>query len=71
LTDFPPGLETFALRLENDGSDLVYVYDRKSEHTGIATLLRTLADAGLRFRDLETRQSSLEDIFISLVKDAP
>lgn len=70
MTDFPPGLENFALRLENDGVDLVYVYDRQSERTGIATLLRTLADAGVRFRDLETRQSSLEDIFISLVKDA-
>jgi ABC-2 type transport system ATP-binding protein len=71
LVEVPPGLEDFALRLENDGSDLVYVYDRQSEHTGLATLLRALADAGVRFRDLETRQSSLEDIFISLVKDAP
>ena len=70
LADIPPGLETFALRLENDGSDLVYVYDRQSEHTGLATLLGTLTDAGVRFRDLETRQSSLEDIFISLLKDA-
>ncbi len=70
LADIPPGLETFALRLENDGSDLVYVYDRQSEHTGLATLLRALADTGVRFRDLETRQSSLEDIFISLLKDA-
>ncbi|MDB5641467.1 MAG: multidrug transporter ATP-binding protein [Hyphomicrobiales bacterium] len=71
LTALPPGLEEFVLRLENDGADLVYVYDRQSERTGIATLLRTLTDAGIRFRDLETRQSSLEDIFISLVKDAP
>ena len=70
LADIPPGLETFALRLENDGSDLVYVYDRQSEHTGLATLLGALTDAGVRFRDLETRQSSLEDIFISLLKDA-
>lgn len=70
LADIPPGLETFALRLENDGSDLVYIYDRQSEHTGLATLLGTLTDAGVRFRDLETRQSSLEDIFISLLKDA-
>jgi ABC-2 type transport system ATP-binding protein len=70
MSELPPGLDGFALRIENEGHDLVYVYDRANERTGIATLLRILTDAGVRFRDLETRQSSLEDIFISLVKDA-
>lgn len=66
----PPELAAFDLRIANDGHDLVYVFDRQNERTGIATLLRLLTDAGVRFRDLETRQSSLEDIFISLVQDA-
>jgi ABC-2 type transport system ATP-binding protein len=70
LAAIPPLLADFALRVENDGLDLIYSFDRENERTGIATLLRTLTDEGVRFRDLETRQSSLEDIFISLVKDA-
>jgi ABC-2 type transport system ATP-binding protein len=70
LVAIPPLLADFALRVENEGLDLIYSFDRENERTGIATLLRTLTDEGVRFRDLETRQSSLEDIFISLVKDA-
>ncbi len=70
LAAIPPVLADFALRVENEGLDLIYSFDRENERTGIATLLRTLTDEGVRFRDLETRQSSLEDIFISLVKDA-
>jgi ABC-2 type transport system ATP-binding protein len=70
LAAIPPLLADFALRIENEGLDLIYSFDRENERTGIATLLRTLTDEGVRFRDLETRQSSLEDIFISLLKDA-
>ena len=70
LAAIPPVLQDFALRVENEGLDLIYSFDRENERTGIATLLRTLTDEGVRFRDLETRQSSLEDIFISLVRDA-
>jgi ABC-2 type transport system ATP-binding protein len=70
LAAIPPVLQDFALRVENEGQDLIYSFDRENERTGIATLLRTLTDEGVRFRDLETRQSSLEDIFISLVRDA-
>jgi ABC-2 type transport system ATP-binding protein len=68
--ELPASLAPFGLLIENDGADLVYRYDRQNERTGIATLLRILTDEGLRFRDLETRQSSLEDIFIGLLKEA-
>ena len=50
------------------GKSLVYNYDTQEERTGITALLADLRDAGIRFRDLETRQSSLEDIFVDLVK---
>ena len=53
-----------------DGCDLVYAYDTKAERTGITSLLRDLADTGIRFRDLETKQSSLEEIFVSLVRES-
>jgi ABC-2 type transport system ATP-binding protein len=48
--------------------DLVYTYDTQAERTGITALLQELNRAGIRFRDLETRQSSLEDIFVDLVR---
>jgi ABC-2 type transport system ATP-binding protein len=71
LAQLPATLAEFDLHLANDGHDLVYVYDTQSERTGITTLLHGLAEEGIRFRDLETKQSSLEDIFVSLVKDRP
>jgi len=49
---------------------LTYVYDTQGERTGITTLLQDLSAAGIRFRDLQTRQSSLEEIFVSLVRNA-
>ena len=68
LNGIPPKLKTHQLELGNGGSDLIYTYDTQSERTGIASLLGDLGDAGIRFRDIETRQSSLEEIFVSLVR---
>jgi ABC-2 type transport system ATP-binding protein len=67
LEAVPPDLARHNLTLVNDGMDLVFNYDTKSERTGVTALLSELNQAGIRFRDLETVQSSLEDIFVSLV----
>jgi ABC-2 type transport system ATP-binding protein len=64
----PPALAAYHLELSNDGNDLTYSYDTKGDRTGITSLLADLRDAGIRFADLETTQSSLEDIFVSLVQ---
>jgi ABC-2 type transport system ATP-binding protein len=64
----PPGLSAYNLKLADDGNQLIYTYDTKSERTGITSLLGDLRDAGIRFSDLDTTQSSLEDIFVSLVR---
>ena len=68
LKSLPESLAQFPLELHNDGHDLVYTYDARSERTGITTLLGALSDAGIRFKDLSTTQSSLEEIFVSLVR---
>ena len=68
LEDVPAALSGYSLELANDGSQLVYTYDTQAERTGITSLLKDLAEAGIRFRDLDTTQSSLEEIFVSLVK---
>ena len=68
LGDVPVALSGYSLELANDGSQLVYTYDTQAERTGITSLLKDLAEAGIRFRDLDTTQSSLEEIFVSLVK---
>jgi len=67
----PEGLEDFDLRLSQAGDELIYVYDTQGERTGITRLLNALSDAGITFRDLATKQSSLEDIFVDLVKRTP
>jgi ABC-2 type transport system ATP-binding protein len=64
----PAGLEAYHLELAADGSQLIYTYDTKSERTGITSLLGDLRNAGIRFYDLDTTQSSLEEIFVSLVR---
>ena len=69
LAALPPGLATHGLELSAGGAELTYTYDTQSERTGITTLLKDLADAGVRFRDLQTKQSSLEEIFVSLVRE--
>lgn len=68
LTELPAALSAHGLRIEDEGRSLTYSYDTKSERTGITALLTDLADAGVRFHDLHTSQSSLEDIFVGLVK---
>jgi ABC-2 type transport system ATP-binding protein len=68
LADVPATLSAYDLALADDGKELVYTYDTRSERTGITSLLADLRDAGIRFSDLETTQSSLEDIFVSLVR---
>lgn len=69
LTALPESLAGFDLSLSQDGTELTYTYDTQRERTGIRTLLNTLDDAGITFRDLQTTQSSLEDIFVGLVKE--
>ena len=69
LTELPASLAQFPLELQADGHELVYTYDTRSERTGITTLLAALAEAGIRFKDLSTTQSSLEEIFVSLVQE--
>jgi ABC-2 type transport system ATP-binding protein len=64
----PPALAAHNLILSPDGLELVYDYDTQSERTGITTLLDELRSAGIRFKDLRTTQSSLEEIFVSLVR---
>jgi ABC-2 type transport system ATP-binding protein len=64
----PPALAPYNLVLSEDGRQIIYDYDTKGERTGITSLLSDLRTAGIRISDLDTQQSSLEDIFVSLVK---
>lgn len=68
LAAIPEPLHGYNLTLGADGSTLVYTYNTQGERTGITALLTELAKAGVRFQDLQTDQSSLEDIFVDLVK---
>jgi ABC-2 type transport system ATP-binding protein len=68
LEALPAGLEAYNLQLTEDRNHLIYTYDTKSERTGITSLLADLRTAGIRFYDLDTTQSSLEEIFVSLVR---
>jgi ABC-2 type transport system ATP-binding protein len=67
MSTIPAVLSDYELTLGPGGKSLIYNYDTKGERTGITTLLDELRTAGIRFRDLQTRQSSLEDIFVTLV----
>ena len=69
ITTLPDSLSGYELRLSADGRQLIYTYDTKAGRTGITGLLNDLSVAGLALRDLQTSQSSLEDIFVDLVKD--
>ena len=64
----PPELAAHRLTLSPDGDELIYTYDTQAERTGITALLADLGAAGIRFKDLSTTQSSLEDIFVDLVR---
>jgi ABC-2 type transport system ATP-binding protein len=69
LDAIPDELADYGLELAAGGRELVYTYDTQSEHTDITALLAALTRAGIGFRDLQTRQSSLEEIFVNLVKE--
>jgi ABC-2 type transport system ATP-binding protein len=69
LQDIPAALAGYPLELSAHGHQLVYTFDAQGEHTGIDTLLRRLGESGIDFKDLKTSQSSLEDIFVNLVRD--
>ena len=68
LREVPPQLARYGLNLAHDGRELVYTYDTTAERTGITGLLDDLGAAGIGFKDLQTTQSSLEDIFVDLVR---
>ena len=67
MTAIPAELSEWRLELKSDGHELIYTFDAKADRAGIPSLLRRLADLGIAFKDLNTSQSSLEDIFVSLV----
>jgi ABC-2 type transport system ATP-binding protein len=69
LERIPPGLSSYSLELKSGGTELIYTYDERVDRAGITALLQDLAAAGIRFKDLQTTQSSLEDIFVTLVSD--
>jgi ABC-2 type transport system ATP-binding protein len=64
----PAALSDYELALSQDGNELTYTYDTRSETRGIVDFMKHVNDAGIAFKDLRTRQSSLEDIFVSLVE---
>ena len=63
----PPELADWKLVLQAEGHELLYTFDANAERTGVPSLLRRMSDLGIGFKDLHTRQSSLEEIFVSLV----
>jgi ABC-2 type transport system ATP-binding protein len=67
LTEVPAELSRYRLELSDDQRELIYTYDTQGEHTGITDLIQDLRDVGIRFNDLQTSQSSLEEIFVDLV----
>jgi ABC-2 type transport system ATP-binding protein len=71
MAAIPAGLEGWPLTLRNGGGELEYIFDGREERTGIPALLKRLDELGIGFRDLHTEQSSLEEIFVSLVSEKP
>jgi ABC-2 type transport system ATP-binding protein len=71
LAAIPEGLAGLPLELAKDGTELVYSFDTQASETGIAGLLRKLNELGIEFKDLHTQESSLEEIFVSLVRSRP
>ncbi|HEY6124000.1 MAG TPA: ABC transporter ATP-binding protein [Steroidobacteraceae bacterium] len=71
LAAIPPGLAGLPLELAKEGTELVYSFDTQASETGIAGLLRKLNETGIEFKDLHTAESSLEDIFVNLVRSRP
>ena len=68
IKKIPGSLSNYKLEISQDRLSLVYAYDTKASRTGITRLMRDIADTGFVLEDLETSQSSLEDIFVSLIR---
>jgi ABC-2 type transport system ATP-binding protein len=69
MDQVPEGLSEFRVLLSDDGTQLIYEYDTRAERTGIARLMTALGEQGIVLKDLQTNQSSLEDIFVNLLKE--
>ena len=69
MDQVPQGLSEFRVELSDDGTQLIYEYDTQAERTGIARLMTALGEQGIVLKDLQTNQSSLEDIFVNLLKE--
>jgi ABC-2 type transport system ATP-binding protein len=69
MSEIPAGLAEWNLALKGEGHDLLYVFDSQAERTGIPSLLGRMRDLNIGFKDLQTKQSSLEEIFVSLVHE--
>ena len=69
LAALPEALSNYPVELKKEGHELVYTFDAQEEHGAIAALLRRLVADGIEFKDLQTKQSSLEEIFVNLVKE--
>lgn len=68
LASIPSDMKKEGLRLSDDGMQLIYTFDTRAENSGVDELMKDLSERGIRFRDLQTQESSLEEIFVSLVK---
>ncbi|AZO60384.1 MAG: ATP-binding cassette domain-containing protein [Mesorhizobium sp.] len=71
LDALPEGLSRYALELSADGNELTYTYDSQSDRPGVASLIRDLEAAGIQFHDLDTKNSTLEEIFVNLLRQEP
>ncbi|UCI08114.1 ABC transporter ATP-binding protein [Mesorhizobium sp. B1-1-8] len=71
LNTLPDGLSRYALELSPDGGQLTYTYDNQSDRPGVASLIRDLQAAGVQYRDMDTKNSSLEEIFVNLLRQEP
>lgn len=69
IPEVPESLKDYNLELSQEGCQLIYTYDTRADRTGITSLLGEVHDAGIKFKDLNTTQTSLEDIFVTLVRE--
>jgi ABC-2 type transport system ATP-binding protein len=67
LAELPSGFGEYQLALEDEGRKLIYTFDSTAEHSGIATFMKRLSESGIVFKDLQTKESSLEEIFVGLL----
>ncbi|TIT42273.1 MAG: ABC transporter ATP-binding protein, partial [Mesorhizobium sp.] len=71
LAAIPESFSRYALELSPNGDQLTYTYDNQSDRPGVASLIRDLEAAGIQFRDIDTENSSLEEIFVNLLRQEP